>query len=202
MKKWQILLVVIAVFGLAVMLGCQPKAERITKEQWNERYKPETLEQGQAMAVLNSAKIKAESEAKTLAIMNKFKIACAIGFVGSIVALGIGLWLRMKLVVGLGIVGAMACLAGYGLACADIVYGKYVAVGGLIFGVVIGGMTIFVLVRAFREVVAGGEEYKRRMAGFEDCRIANFENAHREAQKHNSTKKLVKKTAKKVKAKL
>ncbi len=153
--------IVIAVIAAGIWLvGCQPQPEQITKEQWLERYKPETIEQAEAMAVLNNAKIEAESKAKTLAIMNKFKIACAVGLVGSIVAFGIGLWLRMKLVVGLGIVGVMGCLAGYCLVSADIVYGKIVATVGLIFGVIIGGMTIFILVRALYEIVKGGERLK------------------------------------------
>jgi len=148
---------------LLLVVGCQE--ERITRDQWEQLYKPETIEQAEAMAVLTTAKTKAESEAETLRIMNKFKIACAIGFVGAVVALGVGLWLRMKLVVGLGIVGVMACLAGYSLACADIVYGKHVAVGGLIFGVVIGAITIFIIVKALIEIIKGNEVFKKNTSG-------------------------------------
>lgn len=156
MRKVCLLLLVLLVLTL---VGCTSE-QKLTEEQWVERYKPETLEQAEAMAVLNTAKVEAESKAKTLETMNKFKIACAIGFVGAIIAIGIGVWLRMKLFVGGGCVGIMACLAGYGLACADIIYGKWVAVGGLVLGVVVGGITIFIVVRALMEIIKGNEIFK------------------------------------------
>jgi len=145
--------------GLAFYcIGCE---ESLTEKQWVERYKPETIEQAEAMATLNTAKVKAESEAETLRIMNKFKIACAIGFVGAIIALGVGLWLRMKLLVGIGVIGVAGCLAGYSLACADIVYSKHVAVVGLVFGVAVGGATLYIIIRALMEIIKGNEMFKK-----------------------------------------
>ena len=187
------ILILLAVLPAFLLASCAVQ-EKLTKDQWAERYKPETVEEGNAMAVLQTKVIEAEAKAKTLATMNKFKIACAVGFVLSMIAFGIGLWLKMKLHAGLGIVGMMGCLAGYGLACADIVYGKHLAVIGLVYGVAIGGITIFAVIRALVEIIKGGEIFKKA-AAVDLISVAQFKEAQGLVQSP-ITEKLVEKEIK------
>ena len=125
---------VIILLLLACLSGCEQK---LTQEEWELRFKPTDPNQGEAMAILRERTIAAESKAESLIMINRFKMACAAGFVASIVAVGIGVWLRIKSAYVLGCISVIACLSGYGLMLADINYGKYLGLGGLMLGLII-----------------------------------------------------------------
>ena len=134
------------------LFGCQTE-EKYTKEQWLERYKPADVNQANAMAILQTDLIKAKSDAASQSMMDKFKMACIAGAVASVIAVVCGFRL-------LGAAGLAGCIAGFGLAYASSEYAKYVAIGGLVFGLAIGGFAVYIIIRALREIVVGQEKAK------------------------------------------
>jgi len=143
-----------------VILSCYGCQERLTQRQWESQYKPADPNQAEAMAILKERTIAAESKAESLARVDKFKMACAAGFVASIVAIGVGIWLRMKVAYAIGSISAIACLSGYGLMLADVNYGRYLGLGGLLLSLLVCAMTIYVAVRALIQVIKGNEIFK------------------------------------------
>ena len=79
---------IILFFGLLLfyLSGCA--SEQMTQEQWVERFKPENIEQAEAMAVLQSSLIGAKAKADSLAVMDKVKIACALGAMAAFFGVG------------------------------------------------------------------------------------------------------------------
>lgn len=184
---------------LLFIWGCA-SPQRLTKDEWLERYKPETLEQGQAMAVLQGELVEAKGKVASLQSLDKIKVACAAGAVLSLFA---AIFFKMKL---LGGAGVAACLLGFCLAYAGTEVPQWLAYIGLAYSVIVGCCGGYILVRAFREVVAGGELFKVldfRQSKYKerehDAGRVLFADAQDIAQEHNSTKKLVKKVKEKTK---
>ena len=142
------------IFLVCLLLSITGCAERLTQEQWIDRYKPDDANQANAMSILQTRLIEAKSRAESQSMMDKFKIACAIGAVASVIAVVCGFRL-------LGAAGLLGCITGFGLAYAGSEYAKYVAIGGLVYGVAVGGFAIYVIIRALREVIHGEENAKK-----------------------------------------
>lgn len=181
------------IFSLVLLFaaGC---AQQMTKEEWESQYKPKDANEARAMAIWyagktdSDAKLKeAEAKIETITMMNKFKMFCVVGIVCSVIAIAVGLALNIKLVATLGMVGLLGCGAGYGLACAEIIYGKYIAMVGSIFSVAVMGTVIFIVCRTLIAVVKGGEWFKNEAISMPEA-VEVFKKAQTAAQ--NSTEKV------------
>jgi len=170
----------ISILFLLFIVGCASE-ERLTKDEWLIRYKPTDANEASAMAILQTKLKEADGKVIIALMMNKFKIACVIGLMGSIIALGIGLWLRMKITVIAGGLGVAACLVGYSLITADLLLGKYLAIGGLAFGLIICGIVIFLVVRALIQTVKGNEVFKTNTSDGVSLKL--FKEAQKSKQK-------------------
>ena len=144
MSTWDWIFVIAAVVLVALIFlsGCE---QQLTKDEWYARYVPEDVNEAYAMAILVDAEAKAEAKLKTIETMNTIKTYCVIGIIGAVAAIAIGLALRIRLAATLGGVGLLACGAGYGLTHAELVYGKYIAIVGSAFSVIVLGVVIFIV---------------------------------------------------------
>jgi len=175
----------LSILCLLFFAGCAPAEERLSKQQWNERYKPETVRQGRAMAVLQAELEIAKGKVASLKTLDKIKIACGIGFFGSLIAFGVGFR-------KLGLIGAFACLALFCLAYAGSEHAKYLGYIGLAYGAGLGGYGLFVLITAFKEVVAGAQDVKNYAVSALNADRAGL-NRILTDQQHKTTSELVEK---------
>jgi hypothetical protein len=186
---------------LLFLLFAASCARQMTKEEWESQYKPKNANEAGAMAIWYAAKTEsdaklreAEARIETITMMNKFKMFCVVGIVCSVIAIAVGLALNIKLAATLGMVGLLGCGAGYGLAYAEIVYGKYIAIVGSIFSIVVLSAIIFVICRTLIQVVKGGEWFKNEAAIVAPEAVALFQKAQKTAQ--NGTEAVVSTTEK------
>lgn len=193
--EWRILvtciiLCVLAIIVFGLLLTCAGCEQRLTKQEWYDKYVPADINEARAMAIMVDAEAKAEAKLKTIKTMNAVKTWCVIGIMGSVVAIAIGLALRIRLAALLGGIGLLACFAGYGLAHAEIVYSKYIAVVGSIFSVGVLSIVIFIVCRALIQIVKGGEWFKQAAKNnLDDEAVKFFKCSQESAQNPSATKK-------------
>ena len=170
-----------------ILFGCQAQ-EKLTKAEWQLRYKPETLEQAQAMADLETKVLIATADADSLRQMNNVKMWCGIGIAASVFAMAIGYRL-------IGGAGVLACFTGFALAYFGVAYGWLVAIIGAVIGVIIGGYACWIIVKGFKELFDGNEKLKKVLPA---AQLMDFNSAQNSVQSP-ATKVLVDKMQAKIK---
>lgn len=152
MKLQLLITILISLCFLFLAFSCAQE-ERYTRAEWERIYKPQTMQEAEAMAALETARKEAEGKLESQRRMDTFKMACAAGVVASIFALTIGAWLKLSMITAIASAGLIASGAGFGFAVAAFSYAKYFAYGGLALGAVVGGYALFIIIKGFMEVV-------------------------------------------------
>lgn len=148
------LLILIPVLTLLLVSGCTGP-ERLTESQWIKRLPPpDTIEKAEAMALVQTAKTKAEAKFASMAAIDKVRIACIIGCGLSIAAIA----LKQTLFGGAGL---FACLGAFCLTYAASEYAKPLGVIGLIISILGAAYAAVVLWFALKDKIKGdGKEHR------------------------------------------
>lgn len=146
------LISVLTIFLFA--FGCA-STPRYTESEWIKRLPPpETIEKAKAMALVQTAKTKAEADYASMAAIDKVRIICIVGFCLSIAAIA----LKQTLFGGAGL---FACLGGFCLTYAATEYAKYLGILGLFISVLGAGYAAVVIWWALKDKIKGdGKEHR------------------------------------------
>lgn len=183
MKKYIWMLLVWLLIVIILMLaGCNEsnkKEPRYTEAECIRLFKPKDANEADAIAILRTRTLdaetaseiaKGEAKAKIEArkAMERVKLGCLLLLGGSVLALIIG---PNKTIKAVGAAGLITAAVIFGVASASERYQKEIASIGLVMLIAGGGFALlffvytavqkFIKDRAFREVVGGGQEWKR-----------------------------------------
>jgi hypothetical protein len=153
MRLFDACVIIFFVLFVLALCGCQ---EKLTRGEWDARYKPKDVNEASAMVILEAGRKEADQKMKRQSAIDRVQLICIVGAIASIAAIILG----TSGLKGIGLGALLTCIAGFALIQFYTTYPMVVAYIGGGIALTAGTFSIWTHKKALAEVVTNVEGIK------------------------------------------